>query len=344
MFDAMIAEEGPEGQQMRHEAARLAERLPVVFEEPLQRLLEDEDTEVARAAIRAVRRHGPGPFADLLLARLGDRTLRDEARDALADIGPDVLEAVTRVLDDPRSSPGIRQALPDILERIGGDEAAGVLAGKLLEGNVALRLRILRVLARMRDQRPALEIDAWALEAVLGAEFLGHYRSYQILGALERSAPEEDLATRGLQTAMLEELERIFLLLGLLYHGTDFRAAWEALRSDNPVIHDQALDLLESRLRPEMRTLLVPLVDPEVPAAERMKLAEKLSGTPVSNPVEAVKALAATGDPWLRSCAAHAIGAHGLHELREYLEEWQQDSDPLLRETVRQAWGQLGTK
>jgi hypothetical protein len=136
---------------------------------------------------------------------------------------------------------------------------------------------------------------------------------------------------------MLEELERIFLLLGLLYPGTDFRAAWEALRSGSPVLHDQALDLLESRLRPSMRTLLVPLIDPEVAGTERMRLSERLAGTPVDDPVQAVKALAVTGDPWLRACAAYAIGAQRLRELEGYLEEWQDDPDPLLRESVRQA-------
>jgi AAA family ATP:ADP antiporter len=337
LFEGMVAEEGPDGQPARLEAARLAERLSVVFEEPLRRLLADEDTEVARAAIRAVRRRGDGSFVEALLARLGDHELRDDARDALADVGPAVLEPLAKALDDPRSPPEIRQVLPDLLERIGGDEAAGLLTGRLLEGHAELRLRVLRTLGRMREQRPELEIESQVLEAVLGAEILGHYRSYQILGALELSTLEKEPTTRGLRVAMLEELERIFLLLGLLYPGTDFRAAWEALRSGNPVLHDQALDLLESRLRPSMRTLLVPLIDPEVPGTERMRLSERLAGTPVDDPVQAVKALAVTGDPWLRACAAYAIGAQGLRELEGYLDEWQHDADPLLRESVRQA-------
>ena len=56
---------------------------------------------------------------------------------------------------------------------------------------------------------------------------------------------------------------------------------------------------------------------------------------------QAVRALAATGDPWLKSCAAYAIGAHGLHELKDLLDEWEKDADPLLRETVRQAQAQF---
>jgi hypothetical protein len=143
---------------------------------------------------------------------------------------------------------------------------------------------------------------------------------------------------------MLEEVERIFLLLSLLYPQTDFRAAWEALRSGNRVLHDQALDLLESQLRPEMRALLVPLIDPVVHGAERLRLAERLAGTPVDSPVQAVRELAGTGDPWLKACAAYAIGAERLRELEGLLEEWRNDPDPLLRESARQAREQLESR
>ena len=72
-----------------------------------------------------------------------------------------------------------------------------------------------------------------------------------------------------------------------------------------------------------------------------MRLAERLAGTPVDSPVQAVRELAGTGDPWLKACAAYAIGAQGLRELEGCLEDWQHDPDPLLRETVRQAREQL---
>ena len=140
---------------------------------------------------------------------------------------------------------------------------------------------------------------------------------------------------------MREELERVFRLLDLLHHGRGFRSAWVALQSGNAIIHDQALDLLESALRPEMRALLVPLVDPEVKEDQRVRLAHRLVGAPVDTPGQAVAALASTGDPWLRSCAAYAIGALGLRSLEPHLEAWAEDPDPLLRETVRQARAKL---
>jgi hypothetical protein len=231
-----------------------------------------------------------------------------------------------------------------MLERIGGPEAAAVLAGHLLEGDANLRLRTLVALVHLRDQHPDLDLDPGALEAALGAEVLGHYRSYQILGLVSSTDPGQETVERGLRAAMREELERIFRLLDLLHPGRDFRSAWSALRSGNAFIHDQALDLLDSALQPEMKSQLVPLVDPEVTEAQRVRLAHRLVGADLETPEEAVAALAGTGDPWLRSCAAYAIGAQGLRALEPLLEGWSDDPDPLLRETVRQARAKLAER
>ena len=140
---------------------------------------------------------------------------------------------------------------------------------------------------------------------------------------------------------MREELERVFRLLDLLHPRRDFRAAWLGLQSGNAVIHDQALDLLESLLRPETKALLVPLVDPEIAEPQRVRLAQRLVGAPVETPEQGIEALASTGDPWLRSCAAYAIGSLGLGTLAHHLDAWLDDPDPLLRETVRQARARL---
>jgi AAA family ATP:ADP antiporter len=341
LFDAMTVEKGETGRRARLEAARLAERLALPFEDAWRRLIADEDDEVARIAIRAAARHGSRPFVDALVRRLGDPSLASEAAEALVAAGHSALAPLARTLEDRQASPLLRRAIPGVLERIGGEEAVSVLAEHLLEGDAALRLRILVALARLREDRPDAALDPAPLEATLGAEVLGHYRSYQILGQLVSAEPGQETMALGLRTAMREELERIFRLLDLLHPRRDFHSAWVALQSGDPVVHDQALDLLESVLRPEMKALLVPLVDPEVKEAQRARLAQRLAGNRVETPAEAVESLAGTGDPWLRSCAAYAIGALRLHSLEPHLEAWSDDPDPLLRETVRQARARL---
>jgi hypothetical protein len=215
-----------------------------------------------------------------------------------------------------------------------------VLAEHLLDGDAALRLRILGALDRMRESA-GLSVDARPLEAALGAEILGHYRSYQILGTVDAGDADQAPIATGLRAAMREELERIFRILDLLHPQRDFRSAWVALQSGDRVIHDQALDLLDSLLQPGLRHLLVPLVDPAVDEPQRTALAQRLVGLPLDGPEAAVAALVGTGDPWLRSCAAYAIGALGLRSMEAQLDAWADDPDPLLRETVRQARARL---
>jgi AAA family ATP:ADP antiporter len=344
IFESMVAEAGEAGRRTRLEAARLAERQPLPFAEALRRLVADEDEEVARTAIRAVARHGAGPLADAVLRRLAEPALAADATEALVAAGGASVLPVSRALADPRVASAVRRAIPPVLERIGTPEAVAALADRLLDGDATLRLRVLVALVRIRDERGEVAIDPWPLEALLGAEVLGHYRSYQVLGQLTPSGPAGEPLRQGLRAAMREELERILRILDLLHPRRGFRSAWVALQSGDAFIHDQALDLLESALRPEMRALLVPLVDPEVKEEERVRLAHRLVGAPVDTPEQAVAALASTGDPWLRSCAAYAIGALGLRSLAPHLDAWGEDPDPLLRESVRQARAKLARR
>jgi ATP:ADP antiporter, AAA family len=339
VFESMAFEPGDEGLRTRLEAARLAQRLPLPFVDGLRALLADPNPEVARAAVRAAVRHGSPLFIDALISRLGDPGVRDEIGEALAAGGDAALTALVRSFGEPATPPEVRDALPGVLERFASPEAAALLADHLLEADGTLRLRILVALGRMRDRIPTLPIDRRSLEAALGAEILGHYRSYQILGAF--GTKDELPVADGLRTAMTEELERIFRLLDLLQTSGDIRSTWAALRSRDPVLRDQALDLLDHVLPSGMRSLLVPLIDPEVDESVRARLAERHGGPPIDSPAEAVRALASTADPWLRACAAYAIGALGLRELTGLLASWRDDPDPLLRETVRQAEARL---
>ncbi|HXY41486.1 MAG TPA: Npt1/Npt2 family nucleotide transporter [Vicinamibacteria bacterium] len=341
VFALMAAEAGEEGRRTRLEAARLAERMALPFEDALRALIADEADEVAAAAIRAASRHGALPYVGVLVRRLAAPALVDAASEALATAGAAAVEALAAELADTQAPPPARRAAATVLAKVGGRPAAAALSGHLLVADAALRLRVVTALCEIQDQDRSVPLDEVALEAALGAEILGHYRSYQILDRIQSADPDHAPIVSGLRTAMTEELERMFDLLHLMHPDRDFRSTWVALQSGDRVIHDQALDLLETLLKPGLRTLLVPLVDPEVTEPERRRLAERLIGPALDAPEAAVQALIGTGDPWLRSCAAYAIGALGLRSLEPQLAAWEGDPDPLLRETVRQARSRL---
>ena len=134
--------------------------------------------------------------------------------------------------------------------------------------------------------------------------------------------------TEAIREAMERELERIFRLMKLLFPQQDLHSAYVGVQSRNPVIHDNALEFLENILSPQLRSLLLPLLDSEVPASSRIGLANRVLGTEVASSTEAVHSLLSSEDPWLRSCAAYAIGALNLEGFDGQLERLYYGSGP----------------
>ncbi|MGH9533109.1 MAG: hypothetical protein ACRD2Q_12025, partial [Terriglobales bacterium] len=165
----------------------------------------------------------------------------------------------------------------------------------------------------------------------------------QILGTLGGSLESDDPVLRTLRETMDMEVERIFRLLSLLHPQYDLHSAYVGLQSKNAVVHDNALEFLDNVLKPQLRSALVPLLDSDVGVAERARLGSNLVHASLETREEAVAALVASEDPWLKSCGAYAIGTLRLFSLAEKLEDCLTHDDPLLRETARQAKMRLAT-
>ena len=71
----------------------------------------------------------------------------------------------------------------------------------------------------------------------------------------------------------------------LLSPTLDLKAAYTSARSADAVMHANALEFLDNILSPQLRTLIVPLLDSEVTVAERVKLADRFLGFSAAPPV-----------------------------------------------------------
>jgi hypothetical protein len=103
--------------------------------------------------------------------------------------------------------------------------------------------------------------------------------------------------------SLKEDLERIFRLMKLLSPERDLQSAYFGLRSKDLAAHANALEFLDNTMKPQLRTLLVPLIDSEVSEFERARLADQVLGIKVGTDEEAIAALRSSEDPWLQSCA-----------------------------------------
>ncbi len=339
MLDAMVQESGAEGQRTRLEAARLICHLPDEFEPQLRELTMDEDPEVARHAIRAVGTLKKRRLVLKLVDRLGDPRLTLDVTEALGKFGDRIVGTLRDYLSDVSVSLEIRREIPGVLAHMGTASAENALMENLLESDVMLRFRILSALNKLRQGHPEIALDRQMVETVLAAEIMGHYRSYQILGTFGGKLDSDDPVSRALKESMNQEVERIFRLLSLLYPQFDFHSAHVGLQSESATVHSNALEFLDNVLKPQLRSVLVPLLDGDIGMEERIKIANRMVGAKVESKEDAVAALVASDDPWLKSCGAYAIGTLGLKSLEYFLDECLSHSDPLLRETAR--WAKL---
>jgi AAA family ATP:ADP antiporter len=337
ILTSMVGEPGEGRQRHRVEAARLLGELPDCFDPLLSNLLADPNPVIAREAIRSAGKLRKRRLVPDLLDRLAYHELRAEAAKALGEFGDTIIGALRDQLGDSSVAVEARREIPAIMVTIGTPAAAQVLMANLLESDTTLRFRTVSALNKLQRLHPEIETDTQMLETVLAAEILGHYRSYQILEKLGTAERGEDPVARALTESMQQELERIFRLLGLLYPHLAVHSAYLGLQSKNVSVYDNALEFLDNVLKPQLREMLVPLLDGKVTVPERALLAQRLVRTKIENQEQAVAALVTSDNPWLRSCGAYAIGMFGMRSLEGELNRCLNDTDPLLREAARAA-------
>lgn len=334
ILEAMARTPGMDGRRDRAEAARLAAIVPGAFSELLVDLVRDEDVAVARQAIRSARVVGDSQLVPPLIAALGRAELTDEAAAALAGFGESVLGDLEAQLGDPATPAEVRRELPAVLVRIGSAQAEQILIEALLEADVTLRHRVVSSLNKLRNRHPEIEIDSHVVDLLLAAEIAGHYRSYQVLGPLRAQLKDDDPVLEALRHSMEQEIERIFRVMALQLPQEGLHDAYVGLRSSNPVIRANALEFLENVLKPELRHVLVPLLDSQVSIEERIAMADRFVGAPLDSAEQAVATLLASDDSWMRSCAVYAVGALQLHALEGELQKFDASDDPMVRDSV----------
>lgn len=277
IIDGMVREEGPRGRRTRLEAARLIASLPDHFESQIGQLLHDADKDVVRQAMRAVASVKKRRWVPFVAEHLGDPDLRHDAIETLLTFGESIAGTLRDYLGDSSVPIETRREIPPILLRLGTPVAIRILANNVIQGDNLLRYRIITSLNKLLDLHPDAVIDAPSVETVLVAEIMGYYRSCQLLASGSAEVAQ------ALKQSMKEDLERIFGLMKLLSPEQALDTAYLGVQSKDPVTHANALEYLENTLKPQLRTLLVPLIDSAVSDADRAQLAERFLGIKTEN-------------------------------------------------------------
>ena len=282
--------------------------------DPLRRIEElghFEDFSIRAAMVAFLAAPGPTRNEDAARVLLEQMAASPEARDrveaarvlAIVPEPPaDVLTAL--ILDDDLD---VAEQAMKTAHAVGSTEAVAALgaslASGLIEAGAPLRHRLITALNKIKQRHPRIQLDVPLIELLLAAEIAGHYRSYQVLAPLDGDDPSQGKVIAALRHTMEQELERIFRLTALLAPTASLHDAYLGIRSSNPLVRATAVEYLENVLKPELRDVLLPLIDSQVSEAERARLAERLVGPPLATSEQAVAVLLTSDDPWLRSRA-----------------------------------------
>jgi len=214
---------------------------------------------------------------DGIVSDLANPELSEEAAKTLSQLGDFAVDSLRDHLSEGTTPMEIRRQIPPILLRIGTATAGAALAENLVQADADLRSTVISALNKLCEFQRDLKVDKALVESAMVAEMMGHYRSYQILGA-SKGRPDDTL-----KQVMNEEVERIFRLMKLLFPSLDLQNAYMGIQSPDPVTHANALEFLDSTLNPQLRQRLVPLIDTEVSLEERIHLADRFLGFSVGS-------------------------------------------------------------
>jgi AAA family ATP:ADP antiporter len=241
----------------------------------LAALVHDEDAGVAEEALRSIRSLGQADslFVPALVNLLRNRRLKAAARDVLVGYGPDVVPALAHFLHERDEAIWVRRHIPATFARIPVQASMDTLVAALArEPDGFLRFKVLSAIDRLHRDAPGLTFDRKPLEALASKEaatYLTWLSLHHNLFVRERF-PEGGLLDRALHEKTRRSVNRIYLLLGILYPWQDVSAARWAIERGDAKTRSSALEYLDNLLTGTLRKRLLPVLE-DTPIDEKVR-------------------------------------------------------------------------
>ena len=272
--------------------------------------LDDEDPEVARAALYAAGRAGAHGLTEQMCAKLQEAPLHLAAADALSLLGEKANPVLLALAGHEEASIRARLRALQLLGKSGGPEVVPSLLALLEAEDPDLAHRALRALNRLRSRGtvPRLEGDQAALvEQSLDRLMSRLYKDLLALGMgswpdLRGANRERDLLEQVLSGRVSRGMDQLFRLLALVQDPREIHDAYMGVRSLNKAIRASSIEFMDNLLERPLAERLLPLLEEQGAQAfsdlarrqvglepeERDTLLSRLSGEP--DPVAAAAA------------------------------------------------------
>ena len=204
----------------------------------LEDLLDDPSPRVFQYAAEAAGKLGRREFVPILVHKLADAHLQDDARSALERFGPAITGTLSDYLLDPAEAVDVRREAARLLGQVANAESAALLLEALAAEKDGVETDILDALDWIRSNKP---------EVILPREVVLEHFAGDVATAAAAKDP----------SALLH----LFKLLGLVYdHDDVFRAYQNVLkRTKDSVAY--AVELLDFSVDQEVKDKLFPLLE-----------------------------------------------------------------------------------
>jgi ATP/ADP translocase/HEAT repeat protein/CRP-like cAMP-binding protein len=286
-------------------------------------LLYDRDPLVVHQAIRSARTMGAsdGLFIPGLLSLLGHRALKASAREALVGYGEPIIDALAHALHDQREHVWIRRHIPATLAELGTQRSMDALVATLDDPDGFLRYKAIVAIEKIRRDHPALSCPRSVLESQVMRESSRYYNGLTLQHNLLRHAPDaaDSLLARALQDKLRRTIDRIYRILGLLYHIDDVAAARYTIEQGGSRRRAAAVEYLDNLLGGVVRKRVMPILD-DSPLSEKVRYANSVLKSRPRDLEDTLAQLVHEDDPVIAAAAIHFVGRRQLWGLSDDLE------------------------
>ncbi|MBC8229056.1 HEAT repeat domain-containing protein [bacterium] len=360
LIEQMLQETGTHRTLARLEAAKALGAIDAnsPLQDYLLDLLNDDNIDVVKEAIISAGRVRRIDFVPLLIEKLGDSTTRVLAREALANYGPEILVTLIHTVTDEQALMSVCRHIPRVFGLIKHQDSVDVLLSNLNQDEIEFRYKMIKALGKLRASQVSMEaqcavhlqFDSEKVESYLVVELKNYYNLLMIYESITTSLDtrtQDENYSSLLRQALQERLEQlkemIFRLLGLIYPPDSMRNAYRGVTSPNLRIRANAVELLDSILKRDVKRMLFPIIDESQHEAVIQRAFALWNLHPITKE-EGIVALITGKDTWLKACAFYLVAEEEMLALAEYIEDELESSNPLIRESAELAWRKLRHK
>ncbi|HBY06826.1 MAG TPA: hypothetical protein DEH22_03220 [Chloroflexi bacterium] len=285
-----------------------AETDPEEARPPLEKLLNDAEIPVQRAALQTAGRLQIAALWPLVLQKLEGRATRKAAAAALVTSGDQIIPELAASFADCADCTELQLEFVKVMQRIGSDQAVRWLQTQITHPTPEIRTEVLEALSHLQYQPQGAQVNQ--ISAQIKAEAAQQAELYAILVDIGDS--EKTALLRGtLAEKIRQGLERIFYLLSFLYERRAILNARDNLWLASGEKKSYALEMIDVAVAPALKKMVMPLLA-NASNAEKLGQLGVIFPQQQKSASERLKEITndkeARFSAWTKTCARYAAG------------------------------------